>query len=282
MVRAVPPGTPAGRSAPWVEPWVIWRDERVALPRRWDAEVRHPEVPWNVVLTVVVESGRLACEHIAVSRRPGGPPVTSTALRNLPVHTLLVASAQGLVQVQDPAEDDDAVLSARMRARPPGWAAEDVAQHAEAIARLPESTRLPVLGHAEDIAHLPEAVRARLQMVDPGVYSDPPIPAAALKATRDLEQPERRPRANDKDALLSEVVGIYREALTGTWPDRAPREAVKLELERRGLIYSRTYVAKLLVEARKKGMLGPAHVGRAGERSTPAVTVDHDKKARKR
>ncbi|MFZ0058696.1 MAG: hypothetical protein WAL35_01450 [Acidimicrobiales bacterium] len=158
---------------------------------------------------------------------------------------LLVASAQSLMQVQDPAEDDPAVLFARMRARPPGWEAEDVARQ-------------------------PEAVRARLQVREPGDYSDPPISVAALKVMRDLAQPERRPRANDKDSLLREVVDIYREALTGTWPDRAPREAVKLELARRGLIYSRTYVAKLLVEARKKGMLGPAHVGRAGERSTPA------------
>jgi hypothetical protein len=35
------------------------------------------------------------------------------------------------------------------------------------------------------------------------------------------------------------------------------------------LYLSPTYVGKLLVEARKKGLLGPAHVGRAGERSTP-------------
>jgi hypothetical protein len=40
---------------------------------------------------------------------------------------------------------------------------------------------------------------------------------------------------------------------------------VERELERRGHRYSRPYVGKLLVEARKKGMLGPAHVGRAGE-----------------
>ena len=231
VVRAGPPGAPAGRSAPWVEPWVIWRDERVALPRRWDAEVRHPEVPWNVTLTVAVESGRLACEHVAVSRRPGGPPVTSAALRRLPVLALLVDAA--------PAEDDPETLSARMRARPPGW-------------------------EAEDIARQPEAVRARLQLRDPGDYSDPPIPAAALKVMHRLAQPEKRRRVSGRDALLREVVDIYLQALKGTNPDRAPRKAVADKL-----YLSPTYVGKLLVEARKKGLLGPAHVGRAGERSTP-------------
>lgn len=238
MVRAVPPGTPAGESAPWVEPFVIWRDERVVLPRRWDAEVHHPEVPWNVVLTVAVESGRVVCERVAVSRRPGGPRVTSAALRRLPVDTLAVASAWKVLQLQDPAEDDPAERDARMSARPPGWEAEDVARQ-------------------------PEAVRARLLVREPGNYSDPPIPAAALKVMRDLAQPERRTRFNDKDALLREVVRIYRQAFASH--DPKPRKAVAIELN-----YEPTYVAKLLVEARKKGMLGPAHVGRAGERSTPA------------
>lgn len=240
MVRAVPPGTPAGESAPWVVPFVIWRDERVVLPRRWDAEVHHPEVPWNVVLTVAVESGRVVCERVAVSRRPGGPRVTSAALRRLPVDTLAVASAWEVLQIQDPAEDDLAVLAARMNASPPGW-------------------------DAEVIARQPEAVRAQLQVREPGDYSDPPIPAAALKRMRDLAQPVRRPRTSDKDALLREVVDIYRAALAPPNPGRAPRKEVERELERRGHRYSRPYVGKLLVEARKKGMLGPAHVGRAGE-----------------
>ena len=218
---------------------MIWRDERVALPRRWDAEVRHPEVPWNVVLTAAVESGHLACEHVAVSRKPGGPPVTSAALRHLPVLALLVDAARAVSQVQDPAEDDPETLSASMRARLPGW-------------------------DAEDIARQPEAVRPRLQLREPGDYSDPPIPAAALKVMSQLAQPETRPRASNKDALLREVVDIYRQALKGNNPDRAPRKAVADKL-----FLSPTYVGKLLVEARKKGLLGPAHVGRAGERSTP-------------
>jgi len=240
VVRAGPPGAPAGRSAPWVEPWVIWRDERVALPRRWDAEVRHPKVPWNVVLTVAVESGRLTCENVAVSRRPGGPPVTSAALRRLPVLALLVDAARAVSQVQDPADDDPETMFASMRARPHGW-------------------------DAEDIARQPEAVRTRLQLREPGDYSDPPIPAAALKVMSQLAQPERRPRASNKDALLREVVDIYRQALKGNNPDRAPRKAVADKL-----FLSPTYVGKLLVEARRKGLLGPAYVGRAGERPAPS------------
>jgi hypothetical protein len=219
---------------------VIWRDERVALPRRWDAEVSHPEVPWNVLLMVAVEGGRLACEHVAISRRPGGPPVTSMALRRLPVSALLVASAWAVLSVQDPAEDDPETLLAMTQTRPPGWEAEVVARQ-------------------------PEAVRAELQVREPGDYSDPSIPAAALKVIREIAQPVRRPRTSDKDALLREVVDIYRAALAPPNPGRAPRKEVERELERRGHRYSRPYVGKLLVEARKKGMLGPAHVGRAGE-----------------
>jgi len=117
VVWAGPPGASPGHPAPWVEPWVVWRDERVALPRRWDAEIRHPEVPWNVILTVAVEGGRLACEHVAVSQRPGGPRVTSAALRRLPVDTLAVVAARAVTQAQDPAEDDPDVLFARMRER---------------------------------------------------------------------------------------------------------------------------------------------------------------------
>ena len=136
VVWAGPPGASPGHPAPWVEPWVVWRDERVALPRRWDAEIRHPEVPWNVILTVAVEGGRLACEHVAVSQRPGGPRVTSAALRRLPVDTLAVVAARAVTQAQDPAEDDPDVLFARMRERPPGWEPEDVAQLPEAVMAL--------------------------------------------------------------------------------------------------------------------------------------------------
>jgi hypothetical protein len=155
------------------------------------------------------------------------------------VLALLVDAARAVSQVQDPADDDPETMFASMRARPPGW-------------------------DAEDIARQPEAVRTRLQLREPGDFSDPPIPAAALKVMSQLAQPERRPRASNKDALLREVVDIYRQALKGNNPDRAPRKAVADKL-----FLSPTYVGKLLVEARRKGLLGPAHVGRAGERPAP-------------
>jgi hypothetical protein len=179
------------------------------------------------------------------------------------VASLLIRSAWAVSQAQDAAEDDEEVMLARMRERPPGWLVEDIVERAETIARLPEAARLQVLGHAEDIAHLPAAVRARLEMVDPGDYVDP-VPPGAVKVMRELAKPDTRKRASNHDALVSIVADSYRK-LYGDHADPAPAVAIAAREIKKTLRYGESYLIKLLYEGQRKGLLGIAKRSRASD-----------------
>jgi hypothetical protein len=70
---------------------------------------------------------------------------------------------------------------------------------------------------------------------------------------------------DDRSTVLRKVVATYRKAVKANHP--APREYVASQLD-----YSVKYVGKLLVEARKQGVMRPALAGRPGEEPLPKRT----------
>jgi hypothetical protein len=183
--------------------WVLWHDEGIAFPERWDVECIVDDL--DVKISVTVEHGRFECEEAVVTRRQGGPSVTSASFRRLPIGKLMVDSVLMLEAVEggggvslhpfdDPADPDARRVLAERQGR--------------------------VLDH--------------------------------------LSRRPGRPRTNDREGLLRQVVNAYRAAVAEE--HRAPRKVTAARLG-----YSSGYVGRLLVEARKKGLLGPADSGRAGE-----------------
>ncbi len=92
---------------------------------------------YDVEVVVVPESGRLVARDVRVSRRDGGPPVTSEAIRSIPVAELTKKAAKHLFSVTEGASgvrrmapimtisEDDA---ARFReAGPTRWTLSNVA-----------------------------------------------------------------------------------------------------------------------------------------------------------
>jgi hypothetical protein len=240
-VWAGPPGS-AGRVVRWPDDWEKWHDEqgivRLAMPRRWDTQFQHVDIPLSVTLSVAIEGGRLACDRVVVSRQTGGQPVTTTSLR-LPLGAMITRAAWGVSQATVEGLDTWEQVSAWRRARPRGF--------------LPE-----------DVARLPESYRAGAEVMEPGNWSDP-VPVTALREMRRLTQSRtKRPRASNHEELLRKVAGRYRELTSSTNPDRAPSERIANDLG-----YNQGYIKKLVHEARKKGMLGPAFAGRSGEWFSP-------------
>jgi hypothetical protein len=74
----------------------------------------------------------------------------------------------------------------------------------------------------------------------------------------------RRRSSSDREKLKREVVALYKELI----PDNPePRAAIS-----QAKFISPGYVGRLLSEARRDGLLGPAPVGRAGEVPSPKKT----------
>ncbi len=82
--------------------------------------------------------------------------------------------------------------------------------------------------------------------------------AAIARAAVD-RRPGQRRRGDDAQELLERVVAEYRNAVARG--ERAPRPVIG-----RRLGYSPAHVGRLLVKARKQGLLGQPLTGRAGER----------------
>ncbi len=181
--------------------WVLWRDEGVGFPERWDVECIVDDL--HVKLSVAVDHGRFVCEQAVVTHRPGGSPITSASLRRLSIRKLMVDSVPML--------------------------------------NLVEGDALEPFDDSGD----PESRRALTE-----------------RQGRVLDRMSRRqgrPRSTNREALLHQVVDAYRTAVA--LDHNAPRKVAAAQLG-----YSSGYVGRLLVEARRKGLLGPADPGRAGER----------------
>jgi hypothetical protein len=103
---------------------------------------------------------------------------------------------------------------------------------------------------------------AQVEALDDDLHGDDGTDGAVIRASRviDRVQPSKGPLSGLKrDALLGQIAAAYRRALKAG--DTAPRKAVAEEMG-----YSESYIGKLLVEARRKNILGAATPGRAGER----------------
>ncbi len=178
-----PPSTPQLRVSHALGPaHERLRDGRWAPPA-WEVHASIGGV--TVRLSVSVERGLPVVVECALRRVPGGPPVSTAALRSVPVARLLDQSTA--------------------------------------------TVALEAVGDAS---------------------FEPPL-SSEVVARR---APRSRP--GERGELLERVAATYRQAVSAG--DRAPRQAVSAELG-----YSPAYVAQLLVEARRKGVLEPAPGGRA-------------------
>lgn len=66
---------------------------------------------YEVEVEVVVEAGRLVAQEVRVRRTPNGPPVTSEAIRAVPVAALTKSAAAHVVEMEE--QQDGVVLSPR-------------------------------------------------------------------------------------------------------------------------------------------------------------------------
>lgn len=74
----------------------------------------------------------------------------------------------------------------------------------------------------------------------------------------------RRTRGAAREDLLRRVAREYRRAVANRL-DPSPRHTVRGALQREGHYYSPAHVGRLIGDARRAGLLGPAKRGRAGE-----------------
>ncbi len=92
----------------WVEalrkgrPFVELAPE-VRIPSRFGGDIQGDEFPYDIAIEVAFEDGRFVCETLHCHRKPGGPPVKTELIRQLPVAELvrLLASAHR-VRVTEP------------------------------------------------------------------------------------------------------------------------------------------------------------------------------------
>jgi len=63
---------------------------------RFTVDIEDPAVPYDIEMTVFALDEMLACEYIAMTRREGGPAVTSTSIRLLAVDSYLIRARQEL------------------------------------------------------------------------------------------------------------------------------------------------------------------------------------------
>lgn len=85
---------------------------------------------------------------------------------------------------------------------------------------------------------------------------------AQLGTDGESAEPRRRVQGAQAAEQLAEVVRLYRKAVE--MGDPAPRRTIAGRLN-----YSNEHIGRLLVKARRQGLLGPAKIGKPGEREAP-------------
>lgn len=175
----------------------------LVLLRRFTAQIKDPDLDFEIEISVCAHRRRLVVERVTVQRHTGGEPVTGTACRRLTLDAYLQKIRRHL------GETSGSFLIAQIRepaARSTRWSPPDPQQWSES--ETAQRRRMPV------------------------------------------------------DQTLPRVAEVYRAALAD--PDFGVAQAPTLEVAIR-LHYSRGHAARLVSEARKAGLLGPAAPGKAGE-----------------
>jgi hypothetical protein len=75
----------------------------VKVPLRMEEAVATgKELPYDIKITVTFEAGRFCCEELTCHRKPGGPPVTTERIREIPVALIVRRLAQeNLIRVEE-------------------------------------------------------------------------------------------------------------------------------------------------------------------------------------
>ena len=74
-----------------------------------EVTVTEPVLPFDIEMRVVASDDDdpvLVCDDLRIRRRPGGPPVTSSALRDVPIAALVAETASRCAEVWPLDEDD--------------------------------------------------------------------------------------------------------------------------------------------------------------------------------
>lgn len=202
----------------------------LSLTGRVQATIDDPGFAWQVELVLVAHEGRLAPESVSVRQRPGGAPVGTDTLRDVPVGAYV------------------------RRAR------DEMRAHPGMVMEYLGSGRTATVGRTVMPDGRPMgAPGAKVQIIPAGTVVEHFSPASPARwAAMEAAQRQHRPTQE----TLPEVAAAYREALEDPTTARAPTAHVGRKLN-----YSRGHAAKLVGLAREAGLLGPALGTKAGESS---------------
>ncbi len=75
----------------------------VRIPSRFSGNIQDDDLPYDIALEVAFEDGRFLCETLHCHRKPGGPPVKTELIRQLPVAELVrLLASEHRVRVTEP------------------------------------------------------------------------------------------------------------------------------------------------------------------------------------
>jgi hypothetical protein len=167
--------------------------ERLAVPERFTATVEPADEALPICdLAIVVEQGRPVCSELTLRRSPGGPPLTGTVLRYLPIGDYVRRAADALGRWKIRARDPNGPLTLTV-------ADED----------------------GEPETHLLDA--------EPFDDEHVAVPIAGGTLTSDYRAATRAPRERGRvsDEMLRETANVYRAALAA---GKRPTQAVTREM----------------------------------------------------
>ncbi|MFZ0877815.1 MAG: hypothetical protein WAN20_25385 [Pseudonocardiaceae bacterium] len=101
-VKTEPVGSPRDRVRVGDDLWVPTMTTVAATGR-----LNPEDPPVDVEIDVVPENGRLVAQEVRVRRRPDGPPVTSEAIRSVPVAALTQFAAREVQRIVDIADNGE-------------------------------------------------------------------------------------------------------------------------------------------------------------------------------
>lgn len=83
----------------------------VGVPATMTADVTGPELPFDLTVTVTLESGRFVCERLACARKQSGPPITTLRIRQVPVAAIAHQVANACLVHVDGESPEQAVIT---------------------------------------------------------------------------------------------------------------------------------------------------------------------------
>lgn len=253
---------------------------RFHLLRAFTADVDDPSLPYGVTMALRARAGRLSCSSITLAEQPpDGPAISAGRLRAVTIdgyvnrvyEELIRTAAENKLIWEVRTVEGSASVSMAVTATARGRAhdatvklSEEADEARPKIVLLQESAPgAPPL--RRDAVIKPEGIKSEASVGTPtvtGGLSDDEIhhvfDSDSATATDDVTVTK----------ITAEVAAeLYRDALARNSKRPTAEVAERLDI-------SRGYASKLLGQARKEGLLGPATKGQAGEAAAPHLDLD--------